>query len=264
MTGGKKRVLVTRAARQGSELAEHLRALGANPVLVPAIETMEPTSLDPLNGALSHLDRFDWLLFTSANAVEALACHIGNRPLRFAGKVAAIGPATARALHPLGLSADLIPTQAVAESLTEALLDHARQADGAATRFLLLRAEEAREQLPTALRAAGAEVVIVPAYRTVIPESSKTLVQRLFRDGAEAPIEAVTFTSSSTARNFLALCDMSGVTPPHGAKRVSIGPITSQTLAELGFPADAEAREATVASLAEAVMEVLERSDRPS
>ena len=167
------RVLVTRSPRQSSELATQLSALGLEPVLVPAIELAPPSSFDALDAALAQLSSYDWLIFTSANAVEAFHRRLESagtaRRSRGAVRIAAIGPATARALESVGLAAEVIPPQAVAESLTEALLPHARQADGSATRFLLVRAEDARDVLPDALRAAGAEVTIAPAYRTVVP-----------------------------------------------------------------------------------------------
>lgn len=264
------RVLVTRAPHQGSALADHLRLLGADPVLVPAIEVVDPTSWAPLEDALRTLNEFHWLLFTSANAAEIFARRLP--PLGLSSwtpkeaeregsalppnlRIAAIGAATERALQQNGLPCHLVPAQAAAESLTEALLPHACQADGTPTRFLLLRAEEAREHLPETLRAAGAEVTVVPVYRTVIPGASADLLGDLFsRDPA---IAAITFTSSSAARNLVALCDSAGVRVPASALRISIGPITSQTLRNLGLPPHAEAPEASLLSLAETVVDTL-------
>ncbi len=310
------RILVTRSPHQASELADRLRALGFEPVLIPAIETVEPTSFAALDAALRELipsenqRGFDWLLFTSANAVEAFHRRLQHRPAPFTPeaqilknvistdrqsaewkdpqhtpadpptptpdlgdtrvprnlRVAAIGPATRRALEGIGLPPDLIPPQAVAESLVEALLPLARQPDGTPTRFLLIRAEEAREHLPEVLRAAGAEVAVAPAYRTVIPEGSVRAIRDLFAHDTDAvrssdplppPIDAITFTSSSTARNLLSLCEAASVTLPQSTLRISIGPITSQTLRELGLRPHAESPEATVAALAETVVNTL-------
>ena len=160
------RILITRSPHQASELADALRALGADPILIPTIELTPPTTYAPLDAALTHLDQFHWLLFTSANAVEAFHQRLsssseivilsGAKDLLLANsaheserkttsKIAAIGPATARALTTLGLTPNLIPPQAVAESLAAALLPHALQPDGTPTRFLLIRAEQARE-----------------------------------------------------------------------------------------------------------------------
>jgi uroporphyrinogen-III synthase len=249
------RVLVTRSPNQSSELATQLSALGLEPVLVPAIELVPPSSFDALDEALAHLSEFDWLIFTSANAVEAFGRRRESLSLEaYAGqtRVAAIGPATARTVESIGFTVDLIPAQAVAESLAEALLPHARRADGAATRFLLVRAEDARDVLPEALRAAGADVTIAPAYRTVVPAESINAIRELFASAAPR-VAAVTFTSSSTARNLLALCEAAGVTLPPFVPRVSIGPITSETLRSLGYAPHAEALTASVASLAQAV-----------
>jgi uroporphyrinogen-III synthase len=250
LTRAKRRILITRSAHQSSELADHLRALGAEPVLVPAIQLTDPSSFAALDAALAHLDAFHWLIFTSANAVEAFHRRLQSAPT-FAKKlrIAAIGASTARALQSVGLTADLIAPQAVAESLTEALLPHARQSGGLPTRFLLIRAEQAREHLPQRLRAAGAEVTIAPAYRTLIPQDSVPILRCLFVPGAD-PLDAITFTSSSTVRNLLALCEAAAVSFPLGPLRISIGPITSQTLRDAGLPPDAEAPEATIASLA--------------
>jgi uroporphyrinogen-III synthase len=256
------RVLVTRSSRQSSELATQLSALGLEPVLVPAIELAAPTSFEALDAALVELSSYDWLIFTSANAVEAFHGRMESVGLNLAGvegRIAAIGPATARALESIRLVVELIPSQAVAESLIEALLPHVRRPDGSLTRFLLIRAEDARDILPEALRAAGGEVTTAPAYRTVVPAGSIDVIRALF-GGAASDIAAITFTSSSTARNLLALCEAAGVALPPSALRVSIGPITSETLRSLGCAPHAEAVTASVAALAQAVREAIDNS----
>jgi uroporphyrinogen-III synthase len=309
--GRPPRVLITRAPHQASELADRLRALGLEPILIPAIELADPTSYAALDHTLAHLDTFHWLLFTSANAVEAFhrrnqhdnsvilsetsqphreaqskdlptrphpplpldpsAAQVPPRNLypemtpsnakRKHPLIAAIGPATARALQSIGLTPDLIPPQAIAESLTAALLPHARQptahpGQANPTRFLLVRAEDARDLLPDTLRSAGAEVTIAPAYRTIIPEGSIPAIRQLFQQRS-APPDAITFTSSSTARNLLALCEAAGVTLPPAALLVSIGPITTATLRELGYPPHVEAPSASIEALAQAVYDCL-------
>jgi uroporphyrinogen-III synthase len=256
------RILVTRSPHQASDLADRLRALGVDPILIPTIEIADPTTFAPLDAALAHLNTFHWLLFTSANAVEAF--HRRSTPTSYSllpasCLTAAIGPATARALEAIGLAPTLIPPQAVAESLATALLPHALQPDGSPTRFLLIRAEEAREHLPETLRAAGAEVTIAPAYRTLTPAGSLEALSNLFRDNAP---DAITFTSSSTARNLFTLLHSASITLPAGVALASIGPITSATLRELGHPPDVEAAEATPASLAEIVVKYLSTAKR--
>jgi uroporphyrinogen-III synthase len=244
------RVLVTRAQHQASELAERLRELGLEPVLLPVIEIAEPTSFAALDDAQAALQGFQWVIFTSANAVEA-AQRRGFSKIEGV-RVAAIGQATARALEAIGVVADLVPGQAVAEAMAQELLPHARQSDGNATRFLLLRAEEARDVLPEMLRSAGGDVTIAAAYRNMIPAGSVEAIREMFAKPEMSP-DAIPFTSSSSARNLLALCQAAGVELPAAALRVSIGSITSQTLRELGYPPDAEAPSASVQSLAETV-----------
>jgi uroporphyrinogen-III synthase len=247
------RILVTRSPHQASALAGHLRALGAEPILIPTIEIVAPTSFAPLDAALRHLDRFHWLIFTSANAVEGFHRRLevlegtgspgGSEALKGTGfspsipeptqewalapeghfpgvlRIAAIGSGTAKALTAIDLTPDLIPPQAIAESLAEALLPHALQPDATPTRFLLIRAEEAREYLPETLRVAGAEVTIAPAYRTVIPTGSIDAIRELFSRPENYP-DAITFTSASTARNLFALLEAAGITFPSPHKSV--------------------------------------------
>ena len=256
------RILITRSRHQTSDLAAHLQALGADPILIPTIALAPPLTYAPLDAALAELQTFDWLVFTSANAVEAFAQRlVPEFPNHFT--IAAIGPSTARALTQIGLPPDLIPPQAVAESLGQALLP---QITPGHTRILLIRAEAARDILPEALRSAGADLTVVPAYRNLIPEDSIPLLQALFRNPATWP-DAITFTSSSTATNLLALLDASGLTlPPDGTitgegktiLRASIGPITSQTLRDLGYPPHLEAAEATIPSLVKTLAHALD------
>ncbi|MDE1161550.1 MAG: uroporphyrinogen-III synthase [Acidobacteriaceae bacterium] len=243
------RVLVTRAPHQASALAEELRRLGAEPILIPTMELTEPTTWEPADRTLEVLGRYDWLLFTSANAVNAFAARCGEKVASFRGRVGAIGAATARAAEQAGIRVDLIPPQAVAESFAEALLPYA--AEGVS--FLLARAEQARDHLPEALQAQGAEVSVVPVYRTVVPQASVVQVWELFRNH---PPDAVTFTSSSSVTNLLALLAEAGVALPEGVKRISIGPVTSETLRAAGVAAHAEAREANVKALAEACLQM--------
>jgi len=301
----KTRVLITRSPHQASALADQLRALGADPILIPTIELADPTTFAPLDAALAHLDRFHWLLFTSANAVEAFARRLArlsedqvptardnqvpqgfslgsHRPLRNEGgnvrlqpdistpgfslppnlRIAAIGSATARAIEAANLPVHLLPEQAIAESLAEALLPQALQPDGTPTRFLLLRAETAREHLPDTLRAAGADVTIAPVYSNVVPFDSITAIRNLFSTPDYWPA-AITFTSSSTATNLLALLEASGLSLPQEIQRISIGPITSQTLRDLNLPPHAEAAEPSLPSLVAEVVKALGLSNHP-
>jgi uroporphyrinogen-III synthase len=297
-----KRVLVTRAAHQASALAEALCALGLDPILIPTIELTAPTTCAPLDAAISALMQqgsqpaFHWLLFTSANAVEAFAHRLHHlkpvilseatersdgaqskdpeaartaptlkpfpttpfpTPLSTPCLIAAIGPSTARAISQLlGTEPTLTAPTAVAESLAEALLPYTTQPDGTPTRFLLVRAEAARDHLPDTLIAAGAHVTVVPAYRTVVPQDSIAQIRSLFHIPERLP-DAITFTSSSTATNLLALLEAAALTLPPEILRVSIGPITSQTLTDLHLPPHAESPEPTVSALAQTVVKAL-------
>ena len=255
---GRPRVLITRAAHQASALADELWTLGAEPVFLPTIELVEPTSFAPLDEAIAGLSGFDWLIFTSANAVEVFVARGGEA---WEGlKVAAIGAATAGALEVAGFRVGLMPGVATAEGLVEALQGASNVRD---ERFLLVRAEVGREVLPEALREGGAEVTVVAAYRTVVPEDSVVGVRNLFGNRTDWP-DAITFASSSTATNLIVLLEVAGLRLPEGVLRVSIGPITSQTLRDAGYPPHAEAREASVHALAESVIEALAENGRGS
>jgi uroporphyrinogen-III synthase len=263
------RILITRAERQSSALADLLRARGHEPILIPAIELVPPTTFAALDGAIQSLlgerttSTFHWIVFTSANAVEAFADRVRQQSLTLQlhpTRIASIGPATTRAIvQLLGRAPTLTAQQAVAESLATALLPYTLQPDGTPTRFLLIRADQARDVLPEALLVAGAEVTIAPAYRTVVPKESIAKIASLFRSPATCP-DAITFTSSSTATNLLALLQAAFLTLPPSIPRISIGPITSQTLRELGFAPNAEADEATLPSLVEALIKALSPS----
>jgi len=253
-----RRILITRTRQQASELAARLEALGAEILLIPTIELAPPSSYIALDAALTDLTTFDWLLFTSANAVRAFQDRLQAAAEARAQepcvepaapklpRIAVIGPATAKAAESIGLTVDLIPPTYVAESLLEALLPYAING-----RFLLVRAEEARDLLPDALTAAGAHVTIAPAYRNLTPPDAIPALQRLFT--SPQPPDVITFTSSSTARNLVALLEAANLQLPPGITLASIGPITSATLRELGYPPTLEAAEPTIPALADAI-----------
>jgi uroporphyrinogen-III synthase len=247
-----RRILITRAPHQASELAERLSELGADPVLIPTIEIGPPTSFAALDAALGSLASFDLIAFTSANAVGAFARRaelIGVAPA--AKRVAAVGPATARALEAIGLRCDVLPPVFTAESLAQTLLPEA-----SGRRILLVLVEDAPKILEQGLVGGGAEVTVAAAYANRIPETSLTAIKALF---AEEPVypDAVTFTSASTAANLVALLDAAGLRLPAAVVRASIGPITSRALRELGLPPHLEAAEPTIGALADALAERL-------
>jgi uroporphyrinogen-III synthase len=243
-----KRILITRTRHQASDLAARLEALGATTLLIPTIEIVPPASFAALDAALTCLRTYDWLVFTSANAVEAF--HRRAQFLRLTQlprHIAAIGPATLRAANNIGLTVDLIPPQYVGESLAEALLP---EAPGKS--FLLVRAAEARDTLPEALAAAGATVTIVEGYRNQIPADSIAALRELFRSAANYP-DIITFTSASTARNLVGLLEAANLTLPPDIVLASIGPITSEALRDLGYTPAIEAGESTIPGLVRAM-----------
>jgi uroporphyrinogen-III synthase len=251
-----RRVLVTRAAHQAGKLSEGLRELGAQPVEVPMLEIHPPESCEPLDRALRSLASYDWLIFTSANTVRAIQERAQSLGLQLAAsdrqKVAAVGEATAAALRRVGLSVALVPDSYVAESLVASLADKA-----AGQKILLARAAIARDVIPDALRAAGATVDVVDAYRNVMPAGAPELLHRALQQG----IDAATFTSSSSVTHLADAARRAGIAFPFPAvAAVSIGPITSQTLRSLGCEPATEANPSDILGLLEAVVRALQAS----
>ena len=248
-----KRILVTRAKEQAGELTQLLRAYGADPVECPTIEIVPPESWEELDGAVASLARYQWLIFTSVNGVRPFMERLHRQGLdsrALSGlRIACIGPRTAQELATYGLRADLLPSEFQAEGLVEAM----KAAGVAGQQVLIPRAAVARELLPEQLRALGAAVSVVTAYRTICPAADRAWVKDLLRQGA---IHVITFASSSTVRNFTQLFDgrdeMKALTA--GAAVACIGPITAQTASELGMPATITAAENTIPALVEAIL----------
>ncbi len=243
-----KRVLVTRARSQASTLVARLRELGAIPVEFPAIHIVPPAdNYAALDAALQRLATFDWAVFTSVNGVvhvwQRLAVLALNPQALQALRVAAIGPATAEALTTRGITPEVVPARYVAEALLEAIPQPTGQ------RFLLARADLARDTLRVGLQAAGAEVVEVPAYSTVLVELAPETLAAL-----EAGIDIITFTSSSTVRNFVEQIGLPRAQELAAQARVvTIGPITAATVQEVGLRVDVVATEYTIAGLVQAL-----------
>lgn len=251
----KRRVLVTRALHQAGKFSEGLRALGATAVEVPVIEIGPPESYEPLDDALQHLDRYDWLILTSSNTIERIcgrARRFAVNPANAEGlNVAAIGKATAETAKSFGFRVSVVPESYVAESLVESLRDKV-----SGKRILLARAAAARDVIPDALRAVGAQVDVVEAYRNVLPEDAPERLRRALQDG----IDAATFTSSSSATHLAEAARLAGIAWPFaGVPAVSIGPITSQTLRELGWKPAIEASPSDIPGLIAAVEQTLSR-----
>jgi uroporphyrinogen III methyltransferase / synthase len=241
-----KTIVVTRAGGQGREMAARLRALGAHAVAAPAIAIAPPADAQPLAEAVAHLERYDWLLFTSVNGVEGFVKALDASARDWRGlraKICAIGPATAAAVADLHLRVDIVPSEYVAESLVEAFAGEPMHG----ARVLLPRAAVARDVVPDALRERGAVVDVVEAYRTVAPEETAAVIAELER------ADWVTFTSSSTVKNFLAMGGRRLL--DGGATIASIGPVTSATCRAHGLEVSREARPHTVEALIAALME---------
>jgi uroporphyrinogen-III synthase len=261
------RVLVSRAKKQAGALSSLLRDLGCNVIEIPFIEIRGPRSYQPLDGALRNLATYDWLILTSVNGVDALFERMGKKRLAPTAlahlKIAAIGPATKKAIEKRGLAVDVTPKEYVAESVVSAL--H-RRVKG--KRVLLVRARVARDVIPRELRKAGATVDVIEAYETVVPQSSATRLRALLASDSRCP-HAITFTSSSTVRNFVQLLGLRNAraglkkaVSHNGVHSASIGPVTSATLREFGLPVDIEAEEYTIPGLVAAIVEKSEEVRR--
>jgi uroporphyrinogen III methyltransferase/synthase len=265
-----ERILITRAREQAAELAEPLRALGAETIELPTIAIENPEDWSPLDRAIRQLrtsatpgqspeksggrGKYDWLIFTSANGVRKFiermtATQTDIRAL--AGvKICAIGPATAGELGRHLLAVDVLPRSYVAEGVLEALASE----PVAGKRFLIPRARVARDLLPEELRKRGAEVDVVEAYRTILPTEGTEAAERTASIFSRHRPTLIVFTSSSTVTNLLRLIPLERRAEYlDGVRIASIGPITSQTARRAGLPVHIEAREHTIPALVEAI-----------
>jgi uroporphyrinogen III methyltransferase/synthase len=242
-----KRIVVTRTRKQAGALSSQLRALGADVFEIPTIRIEPPTDLREFAELVQDAHAYDWIVFTSPNGVDAFfemfyklyddAREIG------AAKIAAIGPATAQRVRDFRLHVDLQPDEFVAEAVVRAFQE---QGSVENLRILLARAERARDVLPRELSRLGAIVDQGFAYRTEAETRDITGARRrLLEEGADL----ITFTSSSTVENFLAL----GLPWPTGMQVASIGPITSKTARDHGLTVDVEARRHDIEGLVEAI-----------
>jgi len=284
------RVLVGRARHQASALSAELRKRGAEIIEIPFIEIRKPRSFKALDTALKSLNTYDWLILTSVNGVDAMwermkKLHLtasgrkreghefsraGRRSKRTAPsaaegstlRIAAIGPATKKAIEQRGVKVDVVPKEYVAESVVRSLKTKVIKGK----RVLLVRAKVARDVIPQELHKAGAQVDVVEAYETVLPPSSRRRLQTALKNRRP---HVITFTSSSTVRNFVELLGFPAAVrapqPVRGRGRprhigldailmASIGPITSSTLREVGLPVDISAKEFTIPGLVKAIV----------
>jgi len=234
-----KRIVITRDRTQAAELAAPLHALGADVIEFPTIEIQPAANPAPLDAAIARLDCYEWLIFTSVNGVRYFIDRLDRSTVdlrRLKARICTIGPATRAAVEALHLKVDIVPAEYVAESLVASFEGIALSG----VRILLPRAAVARDVVPDELAKLGAMVDVVEAYRTVCPQA------------AAFPRDAdwITFTSSSTVKNFVA---MAGVESLAGVRIASIGPITSATLRAQGLGVDVEASPYTVPGLVAAI-----------
>lgn len=220
---------------------------------IPFIEIRKPRSFKPLDSALRNMDSYGWLILTSANGVEAMwerldKLKLDSAVLDSGVRIAAIGPATKKAIEQRGIEVDVVPKEYVAESVVQSLRNRVK-----GKRVLLVRAKVARDVIPNELRKAGADVDVVEAYETVVPQSSRTKLRAALSNPGRRP-HIVTFTSSSTVKNFVALVGRRSA-GLKGIRFASIGPVTSSTLLECGLRADIKAREFTIPGLVEAIVQ---------
>jgi uroporphyrinogen III methyltransferase/synthase len=244
-----KKVVVTRARAQASELSRQLDALGAEPIELPAIRIEPRIDSDQVRRAVEALHTYALVCVTSTNGVgllfEAMAAQGRDARALANASVAAIGAGTEAALAAHGVIADIVPERFVAEELVEAL----KKLELAEKPVLVARAAEARELLPDALRKQGAEVDVVTLYETVAEEPDAESLERA-RDA-----DFITFTSSSTVRNFVAKAGRDGI--PKSAEVISIGPVTSEAIRKSGMTVDVEAERHDVDGLVAALLDAV-------
>ncbi|HLV86587.1 MAG TPA: uroporphyrinogen-III synthase [Candidatus Sulfotelmatobacter sp.] len=254
------RVLVGRARHQAGALSSELQKLGADVLEIPFIEIRKPRSFRPLDSALKNLHDYDWLILTSVNGVEAM-WNRAKAPAIDRLQIAAIGPATKNAIEQRGGHVDVVPKEYVAESVVKSLRKRVK-----GKRVLLVRAKVARDVIPRELRKAGAHVDVVEAYETVVPQSSRRRLQAALRNSSRRP-HVVTFTSSSTVRNFAELAGLgngrssSSRAQLKGILTASIGPVTSSTLREFRLRVDIAAEKFTIPGLVEAIVRKLAKAE---
>ena len=252
-----KRILVTRPESQATELVDLLWSLGAEPIEAPMIRIEPPEDYGPLDEACELAGTFDWIVFTSANGVDAFLQRLcrGSRDVReLKGvRLCAIGPATAERLRRYGLRVDVVPEEHRGEAVAEALRN---AEDLSECRILLPRADLARNVLPAELQRAGAEVVDVTAYRTVRTGGERDTGPDIFKMLLEQEIDVVTFTSASTVRNFV---DVLGADPAADLLNTTvvaaIGPVTADAAARLNIQTTIMPTTYTVPALVDAIVQ---------
>lgn len=250
-----RRIVVTRSREQAAELVERLEGLGANAIVAPSVRIEPPESYEALDREVAAASSYDWIVFTSANGVDQFMARVQAGPGDIRDlkgvRICAIGPSTAGRLETRGIRVDLVPPEYRAEAVLEALKG---RTDVKGLRFLLPRADLAREVLPNELRAAGADVTEVTAYRTVLAESGgEPDVYRMLLD---RQVDAIMFTSASTVRNFVKII---GPEPAVDLLRTTvvacIGPVTAEAAEQLGIRPSVVPPTYTIPALVDALVD---------
>jgi uroporphyrinogen III methyltransferase/synthase len=256
-----KRILVTRPREQAVELVTRLEAMGADAIEAPMIRIAPPDDFAPLDAACRAVSTFDWVVFSSANAVDSfiqrlLASPHDLRDLKGV-KLCAVGPSTAERLARHGLKADLTPAEYRAESLLHAMTE---TADLRGRRVLLPRADIGRELLGEELRRYGVDVTEVVAYRTILPDPERDGEPDVYRMLLERRIDVVTFTSASAVRNFTkVLGDEPAADLLQTTIVASIGPVTAEAAAQCNIQTTIMPAHYTVPGLVEAIAEYFQK-----
>ncbi len=256
-----KRVLMTRAKEQAGEMAVRLLSVGAEAIEAPTITILPPVDWNPVDRAIAEIGTYAWIIFTSVNGVDRFMTRLfaqGFDSRCLAGRrLCCIGPRTAMELERFGVRADVVPADYQAEGVLETL----KQQDLGNLRILIPRAEVAREILPEELRAQGAHVDVVPVYRTRAPQHEVAEWRHRLLDHR---IDVVTFTSSSTVHNFVAMAGGAEAVHPlvQSVVIACIGPITAKTVDEYGLTVSIMPRENTIPALVDAIVHHYEKQER--
>jgi uroporphyrinogen-III synthase len=239
-----RRVVVTRPSHQAEELAQPLRQMGAQVIVLPVIAISPPADARPLRTAVERLNDYDWIVFSSANAVSAIERELGSKTAPPRARIAVVGKATLHAVEKLGWKVDVVPDRFVAEALAEQLPEESLKG----RRVLLPSAAVTREVLPRALMDKGAVVDVVEAYRNIMPEDARLRAQQLF---STAPLpDWVIFTSSSAVDNLVAFV---GTARLEDVNIACIGPVTAASVEARGLRVAILPKEHSVPALIKAM-----------
>ncbi|RKD22515.1 uroporphyrinogen III methyltransferase / synthase [Caminicella sporogenes DSM 14501] len=245
-----KKILVTRTRHQASKLSQKIEELGGESIEFPTIKIIENEDYRDIDRALNNIKKYKWIIFTSVNGVKIFFGRM--KKLDFDVRIlkditiCAIGPATAKKLNDMGLKVEYMPDEYRAEGIIDILKDKIKDGDN----ILLPRADIARKLLIDELEKLGAKVDNIPIYKTVIPEYDRENLIKILKE----KVDVITFTSSSTVKNFVKILGMENLKLINGAKIAVIGPITSTTAKEMGMNVDIEAKEYSISGLVDEIL----------